>query len=51
MKTLLNLARVNLEQGRAKDARDRVTAALALDSTSGEAYRLMGRVRVGAQPA
>jgi Tfp pilus assembly protein PilF len=45
VKTLLNLSRVHLEQGRAKDARDRVTAALALDSTSGEAYRLMGRVR------
>lgn len=44
VKTLLNLARVNLDQGRAKDARERLTAALALDSTSGEAYRLMGRV-------
>lgn len=45
VKTLLNLSRVHLDQGRPKDARDRVTAALALDSTSGEAYRLMGRVR------
>ncbi len=45
VKTLLNLSRVHLELGRPKDARDRVTAALALDSTSGEAYRLMGRVR------
>jgi len=45
VKTLLNLARVNLDQGRAKDARDHVAAALVLDSTSGEAYRLMGRVR------
>ena len=45
VKSYLNLARVNLEQGRAKDARDHVVAALVLDSTSGEAYRLMGRVR------
>jgi Tfp pilus assembly protein PilF len=45
VKTLLNLARVHLDQGRAKDARGRVMAALVLDSTSAEAYRLMGRVR------
>jgi Tfp pilus assembly protein PilF len=43
VKTLLNLARVHLDQGRAKDARDRVTAAMALDSTSGEVYRLLAR--------
>jgi Tfp pilus assembly protein PilF len=45
VKTLLNLSRVHLDQGRPKDARERVTAALALDSNSAEAYRLMGRVR------
>src|SRR4029453_833670 len=39
VKTLLNLARVHLDQGRAKDALGRVTAALALDSSSGEGYR------------
>ena len=45
VKTLLNLARVNLDQGKPNDALTRVTAALALDSTSGDGYRLMGRVR------
>src|SRR5688572_27983212 len=45
VKTLHNLARVNLDQGRVKDARDRVSEALKLDSSSGEGYRLMGRVR------
>ena len=45
VKTLLNLTRVHLDQGRAKDALGRVNAALALDSSSGEAYRLLGRVR------
>lgn len=45
VKTLLNLSRVHLDQGRPKDAGERVTAALALDSSSAEAYRLMGRVR------
>ena len=45
VKTLLNLARVHLDQGRPKDARERVTAALALDSNSAEGYRLLGRVR------
>ena len=45
VKTLLNLTRVHLDQGRPKEARERVTAAIALDSTSAEAYRLMGRVR------
>ncbi len=44
VKTLLNLARVNLDQGKPKDALGRVKDAIALDSMSGEAYRLMGRV-------
>jgi tetratricopeptide (TPR) repeat protein len=45
VKSLLNLSRVLLDAGRPRDARERVTAALALDSTSGEGYRLLGRVR------
>lgn len=45
VKSLLNLSRVYLDQNRPKDARDRVEAALVLDSTSADAYRLMGRVR------
>ena len=45
VKTLLNLTRVRLDQGRPKDALSRVNAALVLDSSSGEAYRLLGRVR------
>ena len=45
VKTLHNLARVNLEQGRARDAGDRLIEALEIDSSSGETYRLMGRVR------
>jgi superkiller protein 3 len=45
VKTLLNLTRVHLDQGRPKDALARVNAALVLDSSSGEAYRLLGRVR------
>src|SRR5262249_52596411 len=34
VKTLLNLARVNLDQGKPKDALGRVTAALKLDSSA-----------------
>ena len=45
VKTLLNLTRVHLDQGRPKDALGTVTMAMKLDSTSGEVYRLMGRVR------
>jgi len=45
VKTLLNLTRVHLDQGRPKDALGRVNAALVLDSSSGEGYRLLGRVR------
>jgi Tfp pilus assembly protein PilF len=44
VKTLLNLSRVQLELDRPKDARQNVTAALKLDSTSNEVHRLMGRV-------
>ena len=45
VKTLLNLTRVHLDQSRPKDALARVNAALALDTNSGEGYRLLGRVR------
>ena len=45
VKTLLNLTRVHLDQGKPKDALGRVNAALALDSSSGEGFRLLGRVR------
>jgi tetratricopeptide (TPR) repeat protein len=45
VKTLLNLARVHLDQGRPKDALGRVNSAMKLDSTSGDVYRMMGRVR------
>ncbi|HSJ64807.1 MAG TPA: tetratricopeptide repeat protein [Gemmatimonadaceae bacterium] len=44
VKTLLNLGRVLLEQDRAGEAKERVLAALALDSTSGEVHRMLGRV-------
>lgn len=43
VKTLLNLARVLLDQERAGEAKERVMAALALDSTSGEVHRVLGR--------
>jgi predicted Zn-dependent protease len=45
VKTLLNLTRVHLDQGRPTDALGRVNTALVLDSSSGEGYRLLGRVR------
>ena len=45
VKTLLNLTRVHLDQGRPKDALVSVNSAIALDSSSGEGYRLLGRVR------
>ena len=44
VKTLLNLGRVLLDQDRAGEAKERVEAALALDSTSGEVHRMLGRV-------
>lgn len=39
----LNLSRVLLEQGKAKDAIAEIQGVLTLDSTSGSAYRLLGR--------
>jgi Flp pilus assembly protein TadD len=39
----LNLSRVLLEQGKAKDAVVEIQGVLALDSTSGSAFRLLGR--------
>lgn len=45
VKSLVNLGRVLLDQNQPKESRTRVTAALKIDSTSGEGYRLMGRVR------
>jgi Tfp pilus assembly protein PilF len=44
VKVLLNLTRVLLEQGNARDALSRVSVALTLDSMSSEGYRLLGRV-------
>jgi Tfp pilus assembly protein PilF len=45
VKGRLNLTRVLLDLGDAKGARKHVVAGLAIDSTSGEAHRLMGRVQ------
>ena len=45
VKTLLNLSRVLIEQGKPKDALTRVTTAVQLDSMSGDVHRVMGRVR------
>ena len=45
VKTLLNLSRVLIEQGKPKDALTHVTAAVQLDSMSGDVHRMMGRVR------
>jgi Tfp pilus assembly protein PilF len=45
VKTLLNLSRVLIEQGKPRDALTHVTTAVQLDSTSGEVHRMMGRVR------
>jgi tetratricopeptide (TPR) repeat protein len=39
----LNLSRVLIEQGKAKDAIDEIQQVIALDSTSGSAFRLLGR--------
>jgi Flp pilus assembly protein TadD len=44
VKSLVNLGRVLLEDGRPREAREKITAALSVDSTSGEVHRLMGRV-------
>src|SRR5712691_6979829 len=45
VKSHINLSRVLIEQGRAQDALPHVEAALAIDSTSGETVRLLGRVK------
>ena len=45
VKSMLNLTRVLLEEGKPEDALVRISTAMTLDSTSGEVYRLMGRVR------
>lgn len=45
VKTLLNLSRVLLEQGKPREALTHMTTAVQLDSTSGEVHRMMGRVR------
>jgi predicted Zn-dependent protease len=45
VKTLLNLSRVLLEQGKPVDALTHVTTAAQLDSMSGEVHRMLGRVR------
>jgi predicted Zn-dependent protease len=46
-KSLINLSRVLLEQRRPNDALDRINVVLAADSTSGEAWRVLGRVQSG----
>lgn len=43
LKSLLNSARVDLERNRPADARERIARALAVDSTSGDALRLLAR--------
>jgi tetratricopeptide (TPR) repeat protein len=45
VKSLLNLGRVLLDLDRAGEAKERIEAALALDSTSGEVHRMLGRVQ------
>ncbi|HKV72755.1 MAG TPA: tetratricopeptide repeat protein [Gemmatimonadales bacterium] len=40
----LNLSRVLIEQGKAKEAATEIQQVIALDSISGSAYRLLGRV-------
>ncbi len=45
VKTLLNLSRVLIEQGKPREALTHVTTAVQLDSMSGDVHRMMGRVR------
>jgi len=45
VKTLLNLGRVLLDQGKSDDAFGRISTAVALDSSSAEVHRMMGRVQ------
>jgi Tfp pilus assembly protein PilF len=45
VKSMLNLTRVLLDQGKPNEALGRVGEVMTVDSTSGEVWRLMGRVR------
>src|SRR5438046_10165681 len=45
VKSRLNLSRVLIEQGKAQEALTYVEGVVTLDSTSNEAYRLLGRVK------
>ncbi|MBX6332748.1 MAG: tetratricopeptide repeat protein [Gemmatimonadaceae bacterium] len=45
VKSLVNLSRVLLEEGKPGDALERATAAIAIDSGSSDAYRVLGRVQ------
>src|SRR5260221_5194696 len=45
VKSRLNLSRVLIEQGKAQDALPYVEGVVTIDSTSNEAYRLLGRVK------
>ena len=45
VKSRFNLTRVLIEQGKSQEALPEVEAALRIDSTSNEAYRLLGRVK------
>src|SRR3989449_6435723 len=45
VKSRLNLSRVLIEQGKAQEALPYVEAALKIDSTSNEIYRVLGRVK------
>ena len=46
VKTLLNLGRVLLDQGKPNEALERINTAVALDSGSAEVQRMMARVQV-----
>jgi len=45
VKSRLNLSRVLIEQGKAQEALPYVEGVVTVDSTSNEAYRLLGRVK------
>src|SRR2546427_10369888 len=45
VKSRLNLSRVLIEQGKAQEALQYVEGVVTIDSTSNEAYRLLGRVK------
>ena len=45
VKTLLNLGRVLLDQGKPNEALERIDAAMQLDSGSAEVYRMVARVQ------